>query len=132
MLSNSRWIILLCSITIASKLQFVFCNNITILGPHCTDTAGDKTENLNCGSSLEPNIDGGSITLGKLCPGGDRLQLRILRDDINIQGKLSITENDSDCPTFIFRKRKFLISLKTSFSSFGLKSRGLRLQSFRM
>ena len=96
MLSNRLWIILLCSITIASKLQFVFCNNITILGPHCTDTAGDKTKTLNCGSSLEANIDRGSITLGKLCPGGDRLQIRILRDDINIQGKVSITENDSD------------------------------------
>ena len=100
MFSNKRLIILLCSISIVSKLQLVFCNNITILGPHCTSTAGDKVESLNCGSSVQTNIDGGSISLGKLCSGGDRLQIRILRDDINIQGKLSFTENVLDSAVF--------------------------------
>lgn len=65
MLSNKGWIVLLCSITIASKLQLVFCNNVTILGPHCTAATGDKGTNLNCGSSLQPNTDGGDLKLGK-------------------------------------------------------------------
>ena len=80
------WFILLFWITIISKSALLHCETVKILGPQCGGASDDKEETLNCGSSVQPNVEGGSIALGNLCSNGERLQIRILRDDVNIQG----------------------------------------------
>ena len=90
MISNMKTIILFVWITISSNIELVLSDNIKILGPHCSNTDDDRDESLNCGSSVEPNLEGGSISLKNLCSDGSPLQLRIWRNDVNIQGETII------------------------------------------
>ena len=72
------------------NIALVFSQSVKVLGPYCDDTNNEKGKRLNCGTSVQANTKGGSISLENLCSDGVRLQIGIWRDDITIQGDLAL------------------------------------------
>ena len=74
-------------LTIVVEFRFAHGASIKLIGPRCSSSIDEEKESLNCGSSLRPNIEGGSITLGNLCSDEEKLKIGILREDVDVEGK---------------------------------------------
>ena len=72
---------------ISIGLLFVSINgsSIKILGPTCRGIDDEGARSINCGSSIQTNVEGGTKILGDLCSDEKRLQISILREDIDVQ-----------------------------------------------
>ena len=72
-------------ISIVSLLVSINGNSINILGPTCRGIDDEGARSINCGSSIQTNVEGGTKILGDLCSDEKRLQISILREDIDVQ-----------------------------------------------
>ena len=72
---------------ISIGLLFVSINgsSIKILGPTCRGSDDEGAGSINCGSSIQTNVEGGTKILGDLCSDEKRLQISILREDIDVE-----------------------------------------------
>ena len=61
--------------------------SIKIKGPKCTSNDEGTDESVNCGSSVLVNGEGGTIKLGELCTDQNRLQISILREELDVDGQ---------------------------------------------
>ena len=75
-------------ISIVSLFVSINGNSIKILGPTCRGSDDEGARSINCGSSIQTNVEGGTKILGDLCSDEKRLQISILREDIDVQRNL--------------------------------------------
>ena len=72
-------------ISIVSLFVSINGRSVKILGPTCRGSDDEGTRSINCGSSIQTNVEGGTKTLGDLCSDEKRLQISILREDIDVE-----------------------------------------------
>ena len=75
-------------ISIVSLFVSINGSSIEILGPTCRGSDDEGTQSINCGSFIQTNVEGGTKILGDLCSDEKRLQISILREDIDVERNL--------------------------------------------
>ena len=72
---------------ISIGLLFVSINgsSIKILGPTCRGSDDEGARSIDCGSSIQTNVEGGTKILGDLCSDEKRLRISIIREDIDVE-----------------------------------------------
>ena len=75
-------------ISIASLFVPIKGNSIKILGPTCRGSDDEGARSINCGTSIQTNVESGTKKLGDLCSDEKRLQISILREDIDVERNL--------------------------------------------
>ena len=91
LISNIRAIVF---VTILIEYRSVSCGSVRLLGPKCGDDSDDSKGRINCGSSVQTNVEGGTIKLGNLCEDEQKLRFRIIRENIDIEGNYSKLAHD--------------------------------------
>ena len=112
MFKKIRILILL---TIVVEFRFAYGASIKLIGPRCSSTIDEEKESLNCGSSLQPNIEEGSITLGNLCSDEEKLKIGILREDVDVEGKYCAKSKKILCLKYL---KNIVLSVCLDISNF--------------
>ena len=118
-------------LTIVVEFRFAHGASIKLIGPRCSSSIDEEKESLNCGSSLRPNIEGGTITLGNLCSDEEKLKIGILREDVDVEGKYCAKSKKTLCLKYLKSLKfcRYVLTFQTFyhliFFSFQLKSRGI-------
>ena len=81
---NQRILVL---ITTLGVVRLAHGGSIKLFGPKCGEGFDDEKGNLKCGASVEPSKD---VALGALCSENQTLQVRVVRQDVDVEGKLRL------------------------------------------
>ena len=84
---SQKEIVLLWVICILGGARVINSESIKLIGPKCGDFFDGEKNDETCGTTVtpEPSV---SLSLGDLCEHDDRLKLRVVRDDADIEGKI--------------------------------------------
>ena len=80
-------------ISILSLSVSIDGNSIKILEPTCRGSDDEGARSIDCGSSIQTNVEGGTKILGDLCSDEKRLQISILREHIDVERNLYFSKN---------------------------------------
>ena len=87
---SQKEIVLVGVISILGGVRVIDSESIKLIGPKCGDFFDGEKNDATCGTTVtpEPSVN---LSLGALCENDDRLKLRIVREDADVEGKISFT-----------------------------------------
>ena len=84
---SPKQIILVGVISILGGVHVISSESIKLIGPKCGDFFDGEKNDAKCGTTVTPEPSE-NLSLGVLCENNDRLKLRIVREDADVEGKL--------------------------------------------